>query len=69
VPADRDASTADERIFLDENPDLLDALQALRAARPLEGPVDSPAPGRGRLSQQTGGARRRLGWTSIWSRL
>jgi hypothetical protein len=61
--------TADERAFLDRNDDLLEALQALRAARPLVRTVESTAPWKGWLSQRRDGARRWLAWTSTWSRL
>src|SRR5919106_456457 len=60
--------TAAERVFLDRNEDLLEALQALRAARPLARPVDSTGRWKRWLSQPHGGARRWLGWTSTWSR-
>jgi hypothetical protein len=53
--------TTDERVFLANNQDLLEALHALRAARPLERTVESAAPWKRWLSQR-GGARR------IWSR-
>ena len=39
--ARRKELTADERVFLDENPDLLEGLVALRAARPLAPATDS----------------------------
>jgi Sulfotransferase family len=61
--------TAEERAFLDRNDDLLEALQALRAARPLVRTVESTAPWKGWLSQRRDGARRWLAWTSTWSRL
>jgi hypothetical protein len=61
--------TADERAFLAKNEDLLEALHALRAARPLERASDDTAIWKGWLSQRRGGARRRLGSTSTWSHL
>ena len=54
--------SAAERAFLDENQDLLEALPALRAARPLARSVDGTTP------ERRGGARRWLGWASTWSR-
>jgi hypothetical protein len=50
--------TADERGFLDRNDDLQEALQALRAARPLVRTVESTAPRKGWLSQRRGDPRR-----------
>jgi hypothetical protein len=41
--------TPDERRFIDENEDLLQGLDALRAAKPLP-PVRAAEPGRSRLS-------------------
>jgi hypothetical protein len=61
--------TAAERSFLDRNEDLLEALQALRAARPLARTVDSTVPSKSWLSEWRGGARRWLERTSTWSRL
>jgi hypothetical protein len=61
--------TAEECAFLDRNDDLLEALQALRAARPLVRTVESTAAWKGWLSQRRDGARRWLEWTSTWSRL
>ena len=66
--ARRKELTLAERIFLDGNQDLLEALHALRAARPLERTLDSTAPLKARLSQGRGGARRWIGWTSTRSR-
>jgi hypothetical protein len=50
--------TVDERAFLDRNQDLLEALQALRAARPLARTVDSTPPWKRWLSERRGNPRR-----------
>jgi hypothetical protein len=61
--------TAHERAFLAKNEDLLEALHALRAARPLERASDDRATWKSWLSHRRGGARRPLGSTSTWSHL
>ena len=53
--------TADERSFLDKNDDLLDALQALRAATPLRRNIDSMTTWKRWLNQRRGGPRQWLG--------
>jgi hypothetical protein len=55
--------TVGERVFLDKNDDLLEALEALRAGRPLVllRTVDGTDPWKGRLSQPRGGARQWIG--------
>jgi hypothetical protein len=59
--ARRKELSAAERMFLHRNEDLLDALPALRAARPLERTVDHAAPWTRLLSQWRGDARRWIG--------
>ena len=60
--------TVAERAFLDDNPDLVEALPALRAARPLVRTVEGTPAWRRWWSERRGGARRWLGWASTWSR-
>lgn len=52
---------AAERAFLDKNEDLLEALPALRAARPLAQTVDGMVPWASLLSRWRSDARRRIG--------
>jgi hypothetical protein len=53
--------TVDERVFLDKNDDLLEALQALCAARPLGRTIDSTTPWKRWLNERRGGARQWIG--------
>jgi hypothetical protein len=59
--------TADERAFLAKNEDLLEALPAMRAARPLARTGDGAATWKAWFSERRAGVRRRLGSASTWS--
>jgi hypothetical protein len=61
--------TADERAFLAKNQDLLEALPALRAARPLARTGDGAATWKAWFSERRAGVWRRLGSRSTWSHL